>query len=289
MLVRTRELLAIAEARNGAVAAFNVTGLETIQAALGAAETLGDPVIIEFATAHEEDRVATLDVMGPVMVTMAERSSVPVAVHLDHGVSIDYIKRALDMGFTSVMYDGSALPFEQNVANTRLAREVADQYGATLEAELGKMAGLTLNNEGVIEDRPISRRNFTDPGEAAEFVRLTEIDCLACSFGTSHGLYKEPPNLDFELAREIRQKAGVPLVMHGSSGVADEDYGPAIDAGVRKINYYTYMAKAGGEAVRNWLPSDGILFFHDLANVGRKAMEENALRAMRLFRNDGRI
>lgn len=285
MLVPVKDLLRIAEVKNIAIPAFNITSLSVIQAVIEAAEEEGQPIIIEFAIAHEEEKITTLDFIGPVMVMMAERASVPVAVHLDHGLDFDYIKRALDLGFTSVMYDGSALPLEENIANTALAVKIAREYGASVEAEIGKMAGLTFTNDRVLEDRDIDRSMYTDPAEAKYFVENTGIDCLACSFGTSHGLYKKPPKLDVDLVAEIREQTGVPLVMHGGSGVSDDDYRAVIEAGVRKVNYYSYMAKAAGEHIRATIPQEGPLFFHEIEVMGREKMKAHAKNAIRIFNN----
>lgn len=285
MLVTSKELLRLAEAQNKAVGAFNASGLETIQAVISAAEELQEPIIIEFAQAHEEEKVMKLDTIGPVMVALAKNASIPIAVHLDHGVDLQYIEKALKMGFTSIMYDGSSLPYEENVANTIMAVNLAKKYGASVEAEIGKMAGFTMNEDKVVENRAIDRSMFTNPQEAKDFVERTGIDMLACSFGTSHGLYTAAPTLDFALVKELRATIGAPIVMHGGSGVSDEDYGKVIDAGVRKVNYYSYMAKAGGEAVRDKMPKEGVVFFHEIASIGIEAMKENAKGAITLFRN----
>ena len=285
MLVTAKELLREAEERKIAIGAFNVTGMATMTAILEAAEELNEPVIIDFAPVHEEIGIIELDRIGPAMVALAKASKVRVCCHLDHGVEIDYIKKALDLGFTSCMYDGSALPYEENIANTRKVVEMAKKYGATVEAELGKMAGLTLNNDHVVENRGIDRSNSTDPKQAKDFVEATGIDMLACSFGTSHGLYVKAPVLDSELVKEIHETAAIPVVMHGGSGVTDEEIRKCVANGVRKINYYTYMAKAGGEAVRDAIPAEGPVYYHDLQVIGRKAMKQNVINAMLLFTN----
>jgi len=287
MLVTTKELLELAETRNEAVASLNVTGLPTIQAIIGAAEEMNRGVILEFATVHEVDGTINLDDIGPLMVYFAKKAKVPVAVHLDHAVDLDYIHKALKIGFTSIMFDGSALPYEENVATTKVAVNLARKYGATIEAELGKMAGLTLNNAGEVENRGISRENFTNPEQAADFVKRTGIDMLACSFGTSHGIYTAAPKVDSELVGIIHEKTGVPIVMHGSSGVNPEDYGKCIDNGVRKINYYTYMAKDGGDACKEMVLNnpDRIFFAHEFETLTRKVMKEHAKNAIRLFMN----
>lgn len=273
MLVTLNRVLEYAESYGQAIGAFNVCTLEGLQATLEAAEELKQPVIIQFVEVHEP--YISLDVMGPIMVMMAEKASVPVCVHLDHGQKLDYLKRALDMGFTSVMYDGSMLDFDKNVANTKIAVEMAWEYGASVEAELGAMGANGVSGE----DR------YTNPDEAAKFVELTGIDALACSFGTIHGLYFSEPKLDFERISEIRKKTGIPVVMHGGSGVSDEDFKECIKRGVRKINYYTYAAKAGGAAVKEKCVAAGdkFVYYHDISVWGREAIKADVKAAMKVF------
>lgn len=273
MLVTMNRVLEYAESYGQAIGAFNVCTLEGLQATLEAAEELKQPVIIQFVAVHEP--YISLDVMGPIMVMMAERAKVPVCVHLDHGEDLDYLKRALEMGFTSIMYDGSMLEFEKNVANTRIAVEMAAGYGASVEAELGAMGANGVSGE----DR------YTNPDEAEKFVELTGIDALACSFGTIHGLYFAEPKLDFERISEIRKKTGVPVVMHGGSGVSDADFRECIKRGVRKINYYTYAAKAGGMAVKEKCMETGneFVYFHDVSVWGREAIKADVKAAMKVF------
>lgn len=277
MLVTMKAVLDYAEANNQAIGAFNVCTLEGIQATLAAAEELHQPVIIQFAPGHEP--YISLDVIGPIMVMMAEKAVTPVCVHLDHGDDLAYIKKALDMGFTSVMYDGSLLPFEQNVANTRMAVEIAEGYGASVEAEIGAMGGGEGSNGG-------GTGTYTDPEEAKKFVDLTGVDALACSFGTVHGLYAAEPNLDFERITEIRNKTGIPVVMHGGSGVSEADFKECISRGVRKINYYTYAAKAAGGAVKEYCANAGeIVYFHDVMVCGREGIKKDVMTAMKTFAN----
>ncbi len=277
MLVTMNAVLDYAEANNQAIGAFNVCSLEGIQAVLEAAEEQNQPVILQFAPGHEE--YISLDTIGPVMVLLAEQSTAPVCVHLDHGDSIARVKKALELGFTSVMYDGSTLPFDQNVANTRMAVEIADEYGASVEAEIGAMSG----TEGTMVGHESS---YTDPEEAKLFVDLTGVDALACSFGTVHGLYAAEPNLDFERISKIREIADIPVVMHGGSGVSEADFKECINRGVRKINYYTYAAKAAGAAVKEYCNSvDGVVYFHDIMTCGREALKKDILGAMKIFSN----
>lgn len=278
MLVTLNEILAIAEEKNCAVGAFNTPNLECITAVLNAAEKLDVPVIISHAELHES--VAPLAVIGPVMVQAARNARVPVCVHLDHCETLSYMTEALKLGFTGVMYDGSVLPYEENVANTRTAVAMAKEYGANVEAEIGQLA----SREGG-QDANAGGPVYTDPNLAVKFCGETGIDALAPSFGTAHGIYKSKPVLDLERVKVIAEKTKLPLVMHGGSGVSDEDYRTAIRNGIRKINYYSYMSKAGVTAVKALLEAGDVTFFHDLALAAQNAMEENAAKAMRVFAN----
>lgn len=282
MLATLNDVFKIAEEKKIAIGAFNVVNFENILAILDSAEKLNMPTILSFAQTHEENNVMDLDTIGPVMVLMAKQSKVPVVVHLDHGVNLDYIEKSLKMGFTSIMYDGSALPYEENIKMTQKAVEMARKYDVSIEAEIGKMAGITLNNEGITENRATDRNNYTDPAQAKDFVEKTGVDCLACSFGTVHGEYFSEPNLDFDLVSELSKATGVPIVMHGGSGVSHEDYKKVIANGVRKINYFTYMDKAGGEGASAVCPAK---FFHEIAQAGQDAMQKDVESAMRCFVN----
>lgn len=190
MVIALKNILDIAESKNMAIAAFNATSLEGIMAVIEAAQEEDTPVILQFANAAH-GKYVPLDTIGRVMVMLAEEAKVPVCVHLDHGDNFDEIKKALDIGFSSIMYDGSALSFKENVANTRYAKVLADQYAAGVEAELGAMGA-----EGA-EDNIMGA--YTDPELAKIFVEETGIDALAASFGTVHGIYKSEPKLDFEI------------------------------------------------------------------------------------------
>lgn len=276
MLVTLNEILAMAEEKKCAYAAFNTPNLECITAVLNAAEKLNVPVMITHAELHEA--VAPLAVIGPVMVQAAKNAKVPVCVHLDHCETLSYMAEALKMGFTGVMYDGSTLPYEENVANTKIAVAMAKEYGVSVEAEIGQLAsregGLDANTGGPV---------YTDPDLAVKFCAETGIDALAPSFGTAHGIYKSTPVLDLDRVKVIAEKTGLPQVMHGGSGVSVADYHTAIRNGIRKINYYSYMSKAGVGAVKAMLEQQDVTFFHDLALAAQQAMEADAEKAMRIF------
>ena len=275
MLVNLTQILSIAEENRYAVGAFNTPNLECINAVLSAAEKLNVPVIIAHAELHEA--VSPLTKIGPVMVQAAKASRVPVCVHLDHCEDLDYMAQALEIGFTGVMYDGSTLPYEENLVNTKKAVAMAGKYGCGVEAELGALA----SREGGAAN--VSGPVYTDPDEAVSFCRETGIDALAPSFGTAHGIYKSKPILDLDRVKVISEKTGLPLVMHGGSGVSPEDYRTGIRNGLRKINYYSYMSKAGTNAVKALLEKEDITFFHDLALAAEKAMEADAEKALRMF------
>lgn len=284
MLVTLKEIMKIAEERKIAVGSFNTPNLESLQAVLEAADELELPVIVQFAQCHEP--WLSLSVIGPVMVEAAKKASVPVCVHLDHGEMLMYLKQALELGFTSIMYDGSVLPYEENLANTKKAVEMAARTGASVEAELGSM-GRRESGAGDGSGAEDETKIYTDPELAADFVKETGIDALACSFGTTHGIYLTEPKLDFDVVRGVRRRTGnIPVVMHGGSGVSREDFQKAIEAGVRKVNYFTYMDKAGGSgalACLKGLKEGEPVFFSSLSLAAVRAMKENVKEAMRQF------
>lgn len=284
MLVTLKEILAIAEERQIAVGSFNTPSLESLQAVIEAAQELSLPVIIQFAQCHEP--WIPLSVIGKIMVDHAKEATVPVCVHLDHGETLPYLQQALDIGFTGIMYDGSTLSYEENLENTQKAVEMAAKTGAGVEAELGSMGRRESGSgdeSGVEDDTKI----YTDPAEAKRFVGDSGIDALACSFGTTHGIYLTQPKLDFEVVRGVRREAeNIPVVMHGGSGVGKDDFHAAIKAGVRKVNYFTYMDKSAGVACADYLRTlkEGEpIFFSSMVMEARRAMKENVKEAMRTF------
>lgn len=302
MLVTLKKIMDIAKENAFAIGSFNTPNIESIKAVLGGADTLNLPVIIQFAQCHEE--LMPLEIIGPVMLECAKRADVPVCVHLDHGETVEYIKTALDIGFTSVMYDGSVLDYEENVQGTKQVAARAAEKHASVEAELGTMGsresggkkettggGTARGNDTAQEEvtsGETARKIYTDPMQAKSFVKETGIDALACSFGTTHGIYLDEPKLDFGIVEQVRKETnGIPIVMHGGSGVSNDDFRRAIKAGVRKINYFTYMDKAGGEQVKNWLKGkDGTgmpVFFSQMALEAEEAMKKNVMDAMKIF------
>ncbi len=274
MIVTLKEILEIAEKKGIAVGSFNALSMPYAQAIIAAAEELDQPVILMHAQVHEEMGLCKMEEVAPMMRWFAENAKVPVCVHLDHGTDLDYVKRGLELGFTSVMYDGSNLPTDQNIANTKIAVEMAKKTGASVEAEIGSMGAGEGGGEG-------GASVYTDPEQAAAFVNETGIDALACAFGTAHGFYATAPKLDMERLSAIYDNISVPIVMHGGSGVSEDDYREVIRRGVRKVNYYTYMAKAGGEAISGKTYAQ----FHDALVDAIAAMKENVKTAMKVFSN----
>ncbi len=276
MLVNLEYVLKIAEEKNCAIGSFNTPNLENMIAVISAAEELNVPVIIMHAQCHEE--YAPLDIVGPIMLLMAKRAKVPVCVHLDHCEDLNYLKRAIDIGFTSVMIDASSLPYDENVKMTKEAVCLAHPKNISVEAEIGVLGGREAGNQ-----KPLTKEEmYTDPDLAKKFVDDTNIDALACSFGTAHGIYKVKPELDFDRIQRINKLCNLPLVMHGGSGVSSEDYVKAIKCGVRKINYYSYMSREGIYAAREILKKD-ITFYHELASYATSKMKEDVIRALKIF------
>ena len=284
MLATLNEVMGIAEERKIAIGSFNTPNLESLQAVVEAAEELELPAVIQFAQCHEP--WIPLSIIGPIMVEAAQKAAVPVCVHLDHGETLEYLQQALDLGFTAVMYDGSVLPYEENLANTKKTVEMAKRTGTSVEAELGSMGRREtgIGDETGAEDET---KIYTDPELAAKFVKETGIDSLACSFGTTHGIYLTEPKLDFDVVKNVRKLTdNIPVVMHGGSGVSRGDYKKAIEAGVRKINYFTYMDKSGGNAAAEYLGSlkEGEpVFFSSISMAAKKTMKENVKAAMKQF------
>lgn len=278
MLVNMKTLLEEAEKKGIAVGGFNCATLESARAAIRAAEELGVPFILQHAQVH--DCFMPLDLAAPIMLALAKQAKIPVCVHLDHGADFDYVMRAIHLGFTSVMYDASNKPYEQNLAETAQVVKIAHALNVSVEAELGHMP-----TSGVDSDVARPEDFYTDPAEAAEFVKATGVDALAISFGTVHGVYRTMPKLSIPVIEKVRKATGgIPLVMHGGSGVSAEDYRAAIKAGIRKINYYTYEALAGGRGIYDIVKKqpEG-LQFHDASMNAIAFMAEDVKKAIGVF------
>ena len=248
-------------------------------AAVRASEELNMPFILQHAPVHNQ--YIPLSVAAPIMLHLARTAKTPIAVHLDHGGSVEECLKALAMGFTSVMFDGSALPYAENIAQTALVVKAAHALGATVEAELGSMPHNFKGELGEYTPEDF----YTRPEEAAEFAEKTGVDAMAISFGTVHGIYKTTPKLSLDVITRVREATGgLALVMHGGSGLTNDDYFNAIDCGIRKVNYYTYGALAGGRGVYDIVKEipEG-LQFHDVAVRATQAMADDVAKVMRIL------
>ncbi len=264
------------------VGAFNVPDYETLQAILDAAEELSSPVIIDVAEVHL--KYIDLDDVATVIRRAAERASVPVALHLDHGETFETIIRAVRAGFSSIMFDGSRLPYEENVARTQEIVKICHACGVTVEAELGQVGG----GEGGSERSEANPDHFTDPAQAEDFANRTQIDALAISFGTAHGLYKGTPKLDFGRLNEIARRTQKPLVLHGGTGVTDDDFRKAISLGIAKINFYTQISVAAVERARAVLAADpDLISYPELLERAREGVKDAVAHQMRVFGSAG--
>ena len=230
-LVTTKQLLLDAQKGGYAVGAFNVENMEMVQAVVAAAEELRSPVIMQ--TTPSTVKYANLNYFYENVKVAAQESSVPVVIHLDHGNSFELAMQAYRTGYTSIMIDGSHEGFEDNIALTSAVDKACHPGEVPIEAELGKVGGKEDDLDGGEGDP------YTNPQEAAEFVERTGIDSLAVAIGTAHGVYKGVPKLDFSRLSEIRKAVSIPLVLHGTSGVPDEDVAECIKRGICKVNYAT--------------------------------------------------
>jgi fructose-bisphosphate aldolase class II len=229
-LVPMKKLLENAEQKGIADGAFSVGNMEMVMGAVWAAEELNTPIILQIAECRLKN--SPLELMGPMMISAAKNAKVDIAVHLDHGLRIETVQKALEMGFTSVMFDGSTLPLEENIKAVKQVREMADKYGATVEAELGVVGG----NEG---DGAAHEILCTNPDDAKLFCDETGVDALAVAIGNAHGNYPVLPNLRFDVLDDINKMVDTPLVLHGGTGITDEMFQQAIMLGVRKVNIAT--------------------------------------------------
>jgi len=280
-LVNTVELLAHAEKYTYAVGAFNVINLEFLNGILEAAEETKSPVILNVAEVHFP--YVNIEQITPVVKYMAENACVPVVLNLDHGLSLDTVVRALRCGFSAVMYDASKKPLEQNIEETRMVVKMAHAVGVSVEAELGRVVGA----EGGKKAARAKREYFTDPDEAERFVEETGIDALAVSVGNVHGFYEGEPELDFELITELKRRTNVPLVLHGGSGISDEDFRRAIQCGMRKINFFTEMSREATERVREVLASSEDVMIPDFLREAKNKIKEVVMERMRVFGSAG--
>ena len=276
-LVTLKEILKDADEKKYGVGLFNTINLEMVRAIIGAAEKERSPVIIGLAEVHIP--YGALETLAPIMVKAASEATVPVAVHFDHGMTFDLIVKAMHLGFTSVMFDGSTLPYEENIKRTAEIVKIARVFGASVEAELGHVGGA----EGGEDDG--HENNYTNVDQASDFTIRTGIDALAVAIGTAHGEYRTTPELDLQRLADIKARVNVPLVLHGGSGLSDNDFRNCIENGISKVNIFTDMSLAAIERVKSELTGKKIQY-PDLINTTVEGIKEEIIRKIRLFRSN---
>ena len=254
-LVTTKSMFERAYKEHFSVGAFNVENMEMMQAVIAAAEAENAPVILQ--TTPSTLKYADTSVYSAMAKVMAENTFVPVAIHLDHGSNSELCEKAAKDGYTSLMIDGSKLPLEQNISLTKKVVDMAKTYSVcpSVEAELGKLGG----KEDDVEVKD-GEDSCTDPEEAIQFVEKTGVDSLAIAIGTAHGFYKGTPKLEFERLAQIRNNVDVPLVLHGASGIPDEDVIKAISLGICKVNFATELRVAYSDAVKAYIQRDSSVY-----------------------------
>lgn len=257
-----------------AIPHFNVWNAEMLMGVIDAAEELKAPIIISFGTGFVGN--TSFEDFSKMMVSMAEKASIPVITHWDHGRSMEIVKNAYDHGINSLMRDASAFEFEENI---RLTKEVVDYFhplGIPVEAELGHVGNETIYEEA------LAAYKYTDPNQAAEFVERTQCDSLAVAIGNQHGVYTSEPQINFDVLEKVSKVVSVPLVLHGASGIGDEDIKKAISLGISKINIHTELCQAAMQAiVKNQDKS-----FLELERAVRQAVKERAMEKIILFGTD---
>lgn len=284
-IVTNKELLDRAKADHYAVAAFNSNNLEYIQAILEAASELNAPVIIE-AAKSEIDYMNGFTFVAMVR-TLSEEMTIPIGIHLDHGPTFEEAIRCINYGFKSVMYDGSALPLEENIVNTQRIVEAAHACGVSVEGEIGVIGQAEDGPEGPATASDMI--GLADPSECEKFVRETGVDCFAAAIGNAHGIYKREPELRFDLLKEIAMRTNVPLVLHGGTGISLEDIREAITLGVSKINFSTVMRKGCLETLMDTLQKyPGDLDLMKMLTPSREKMVEIAKFHIEMCMSDGK-
>ncbi|MCI5903439.1 MAG: class II fructose-bisphosphate aldolase [Blautia sp.] len=284
MLVNMNQVLLPAKGGKYAVGLFNAVNLELARGIIAAAEATQSPVIM--GTAEVLLPYGPLEEVSYYLLPMAKKANVPVVIHLDHGLNKETCLKALELGFSSIMYDCSTDSYDENVKKVKEMADIAHSYGATIEGELGHVG----DNEGSAEgssrlDDP--SKYYTDPKMAKDFVDKTGVDALAIAVGTAHGAYKLPPKLDFDRIRTIADTVDVPLVLHGGSGLTDSDFRRAIQEGISKVNIFTDINVAAVEAEFKKFEymSKGII---DLIPAAVEAVKQETMKKMKLFSSVGK-
>lgn len=277
MLVSTKDMLVKAQKEHYAVANFCVWNVEMLSGVMKACENLQSPVILSFGSGFLVN--TDINHFVHMMRSYATQSALPCSIHWDHGRSYEIVSHAIDIGYNSLMIDGSAYPFEENIRRTK---EVVDRFHPMcipVEGELGHVGAETNYEEA------LANYQYTDPSQAAEFVERTGLDSLAIAIGNQHGHYTAPPKINFEILAKVRDAVSIPLVLHGASGIGDEDIRRAIDLGITKINIHTELCEAAMDAIHACPPDER---YQGLNIKVRDAVQARAEEKIRLFGSNGK-
>ena len=277
MLVSTKDMLVKAQKEHYAVANFCIWNVEMLSGVMKACEKLQSPVILSFGSGFLVN--TDINYFVHMMRSYATTTSLPCSIHWDHGRSYEIVSHAIDIGYNSLMIDGSAYPFEENI---RITKEVVDRFHPMcipVEAELGHVGAETNYEEA------LAHYMYTDPSQAAEFVERTGIDSLAIAIGNQHGAYTAPPQINFDILEKVRNSVSIPLVLHGASGIGDEDIRHAIDLGITKINIHTELCEAAMDAIHACPPDEK---YQGLNIKVRDAVQARAENKIMLFGSNGK-
>lgn len=279
-LVNMKELLLKAKQGNYAIGAFNVANMEMIKGAIKAAEDLNSPIIIQVAEGRLE--YSPLDLIGPMMVEAAKQSKVNVAVNFDHGQTLENIKRALELGFTSVMIDGSKLSLEDNIKLTKQVIYEAKKYGASVEAEVGRVGGSEDDSESL-------SILYTKEEDAKEFVKQTGVDILAVAIGNAHGVYTGDPKLNFEVLENINKSIDIPLVLHGGTGITEDDFRRCAKTGIKKINIATSTFNSVDKSVKEFYRDNKDTNYFKMNKAQVNGAYDNVYRHIKIFGSENEV
>ena len=274
MLTKLSPLLDNARKGGYAVGSFSVANMEMVLGVIKALEETNSPGILQIAEVRLKQ--SPLEIIGPLMVAAAKNAKVPVAVHFDHGKTVEKITEALDLGFTSVMFDGSHLPFEENCTVTAGIKALAETYNADCEGEIGCVGGSEDGSENIAI-------NCTSPAQALEFYNTTSVDFLAVAIGNAHGNYKETPKLRFDILEKCASLVPVPLVLHGGTGIEPDDFKKCIKLGINKINIATATFDSVQSNVKSAYESDSIKGYYDLQSAEVEGAYKNAMKHIEIF------
>lgn len=277
MLVNLDSVLKDASKNKYGVGLFNTTDTDMLEAVISAAEELRSPVII--GTAEVLLPYGELKLIAPSIIAAAKRASVPVVVHYDHGLTFERCMEALKLGFSSVMFDGSTKEYSRNLAETREIVKIAHSFGASVEGEIGHV-GEANANDNLLTDM------YTTPQEAINYVNETNVDALAIAIGTAHGVYKTKPMLNIERLKQIRAAIDTPLVLHGGSGLSNEDFKNTVKEGIAKVNIFTDLCLAGDKAMKEGI--ENRLGYLETRKLKVEYIKEATKNKIRLFGSENK-